>query len=62
VFFHSQQAAEKTLKAVLFITGARAVLEHSVRELGRQCESHDGSFAELADAAALLDQFYIPTR
>ena len=35
---------------------------HSVRDLARQCESHDGSFGALAGDAALLDQFYIPTR
>ena len=60
--FHSQQAAEKALKAVLFVVGARVVLGHSVRELARRCESHDGAFAALAGDAGLLDQFYIPTR
>ena len=60
--FHSQQAAEKALKAVLFAAGARVVLEHSVRELARQCERHDSAFAALAGDTALLDQFYIPTR
>jgi HEPN domain-containing protein len=39
--FHSQQAAEKALKAVLFAHGARIVLGHSVQELIRQCETHD---------------------
>ncbi len=60
--FHSQQAAEKALKAVLFAQGARVVLEHSVRELARRCEVHDPAFADVAEEAALLDQFYIPTR
>ncbi len=60
--FHSQQAAEKVLKAVLFAHGARVVLGHSVRELARQCEVHDATFAGVAEEAALLDQFYIPTR
>jgi len=60
--FHSQQAAEKALKAVLFAQGARVVLGHSVRELARQCEAHDSAFAGVAEEAALLDQFYIPTR
>jgi len=60
--FFGQQAAEKALKAVLFAHGARVVLEHSVRELARQCEAHAPSFAGLAEEAALLDQFYIPTR
>ena len=60
--FHSQQAAEKALKALLYAQGARVVLGHSVRELARQCEGHDSAFARVADDSALLDQFYITTR
>jgi HEPN domain-containing protein len=60
--FHSQQAAEKALKALLYAQGARVVLGHSVRELARQCEGHVPAFAEVADDTALLDQFYITTR
>ena len=60
--FHSQQAAEKALKALLYAQGARVVLGHSVRELARQCEGHDPAFAAVADDTALLDQFYITTR
>ena len=60
--FHCQQAAEKALKSILFSRGARVILEHSVRELARQCEAHDKAFADVAEEAALLDQFYIPTR
>ena len=33
--FHSQQAAEKASKAVLYSQGARVVLGHAVRELVR---------------------------
>jgi HEPN domain-containing protein len=60
--FYSQQAAEKALKAVVFAHGARVVLGHSVRELARQCEAYDPTFAGVAEGAALLDQFYITTR
>lgn len=60
--FHAQQAAEKALKAVLFGQGSRVVWGHSVRELARQCEAHEVAFASVAGDAALLDQFYIPTR
>ncbi len=60
--FHAQQAAEKALKAVLFSQGSRVVWGHSVRELARQCEAHDCAFAGVSGDAALLDQFYIPTR
>ena len=62
VCFYSQQAAEKALKAVLYSQGARVVLGHAVRELVRQCEAHDSAFASVLGDAALLDQFYIPTR
>ncbi len=60
--FHSHQAAEKALKALLYSQGQRVVLGHSVRELGRQAEAYDSVFAGLSGEAALLDQFYIPTR
>ncbi len=60
--FHSQQAAEKAGQAVLFVHGARVVLGHSVRDLARQCEAHEATFAGVAEEAALLDQFYILTR
>src|SRR4029450_3060848 len=60
--FHSQQAAEKALKALLYAQGARVVLGHSVRELARQCEGHDLAFAAGGDDTALLDQFYITAR
>ena len=38
------------------------MLGHAVRELVRQCEAHDTAFASVLSYAALLDQFYIPTR
>ncbi|MEW6718213.1 MAG: HEPN domain-containing protein [Chloroflexota bacterium] len=60
--FHSQQAAEKALKAVLYSQGARVVLGHAAGEFVRQCQSLDVAFANLLGDAALLDQFYIPTR
>ena len=60
--FHSQQAAEKALKALLHSQRHRVVLEHSVRALVRRCEAYDTSFTSLMDEAGLLDQFYIPTR
>ena len=60
--FYSQQTAEKALKAVLYSRGSRVVLGHSVRELARQCEAYDPSFARMREEATLLDQFYIPTR
>ncbi|MGQ9468150.1 MAG: HEPN domain-containing protein [Anaerolineae bacterium] len=60
--FHSQQAAEKAMKALFYSQGSRVVLGHSVRELALQGEKLDPSFANVREAGALLDQFYIPTR
>jgi len=60
--FHAQQSAEKALKAVLFSQGSRVVLGYSVRELARQCEALDPAFTKVVGEAAILDQFYIPTR
>ncbi|OGG46799.1 MAG: hypothetical protein A3F84_03375 [Candidatus Handelsmanbacteria bacterium RIFCSPLOWO2_12_FULL_64_10] len=60
--FHSQQAAEKALKAVLYSQGARAVLGHAGSDLAKQCQAHDPAFAGVSGDTALLDQFYIPTR
>ena len=60
--FHSQQAAEKALKAMLYRQGHREVPGYSVRELAKRCEAYDPVFKEIAKEATLLDQFYIPTR
>lgn len=60
--FHSQQAAEKALKAVLYSQGARAVLGHAGSDLAKQCQKHDPAFVGVSGDTALLDQFYIPTR
>ncbi len=53
---------EKALKAILYSQGSRVVIGHSVRELALRCAKIDPSFAPLTESAALLDQFYIPTR
>lgn len=60
--FHSQQVAEKALKAVLYGRGERIVIGHSVQDLAARSAVHDAAFAALAADAAFLDQFYIPTR
>ncbi len=60
--FHAQQAAEKALKAVLYGSGQRQVLGHSVASLAEAVERLDPSFALLRVEAGKLDRFYIPTR
>lgn len=65
--FTSQQAAEKALKAVLHLSGARFVPEHSVLELldravAAVADAHTASLGRLRDSARQLDQYWIPTR
>jgi HEPN domain-containing protein len=59
--FLSQQAAEKALKAYLYLMGERAVLGHSVMMLLQRCAAHDPSFREVSDAKR-LDEVYITSR
>ncbi|MCL5264305.1 MAG: HEPN domain-containing protein [Chloroflexi bacterium] len=59
--FQAQQAAEKALKAYLFLRGRRAIISHSVASLLRECEQIDSSFS-LVRLAKELDKYYIPTR
>ncbi len=60
--FHCQQSADMALKALQFLGGARFVSGHSVVELLAPLLQTHPSLATLRDAAARLDQLYIPTR
>ena len=65
--FTSQQAAEKALKAVLHLSGARFVPGHSVLELldraiAAIADADAAPLGRLRDSARQLDQYYIPTR
>jgi HEPN domain-containing protein len=60
--FHSQQAAEKALKAFLYARGAEHVLGHSVAELVDECAKLHAAFGPLRPRAAPLDQLYLTTR
>ncbi|MBI4318846.1 MAG: HEPN domain-containing protein [Chloroflexi bacterium] len=59
--FQAQQAAEKVLKAFLYLNGKRAIISHSVMKLLQECEQIDPAFSSVS-AARELDQYYIPTR
>ena len=63
--FHSQQAAEKSLKAVWYFLDDDP-WGHSVKKLIDDLESIDPvlykEFNHLAKIALVLDRFYIPTR
>jgi HEPN domain-containing protein len=60
--FHSQQAAEKAVKAVHYGRGARVVIGHNVRALIEALAPAAPTLTALLDDARDLDVFYIPTR
>ena len=69
--FTSQQAAEKALKAVLYLSGARFVPGPSLVELldraaaattDATADADAAPLGRLRDSARQLDQYYIPTR
>jgi HEPN domain-containing protein len=60
--FHAQQAAEKALKAILYASGERVVLGHSLAELGEAVERRRSDYGALRGEVAKLDRYYVPTR
>ncbi len=62
VCFHSQQAAEKILKA--FLKSQRIVPPriHSLIELLEMCKEKHAEFSALQKGCEYLSRFYIPTR
>jgi HEPN domain-containing protein len=60
--FHSQQAAEKAVKAVHYLRGARVVIGHNVRSLIESLDPEAPALSARLDDARDLDVFYIPTR
>ncbi len=60
--FHSQQAAEKALKAFLLLREAEDVWGHSVAELCNRAAAIEPTFGALERDGAKLDRLYIPTR
>ena len=60
--FLSQQAAEKALKAYLYMLGEEMVLAHSVAKLCDQAAEYNERFGDLKKEIKNLDQFYIEAR
>lgn len=60
--FQAQQAAEKALKAFLFLQGERGVRGHSTVELLTRCTEFRPEFEALRHHCRVLDRHYIPTR
>lgn len=57
ITLHAQQAAEKSLKALLAWHDAPFRKTHSLEELGRQCAALDSTLQELANEAAPLTEY-----
>ena len=62
VCFHAQQAAEKSLKTVAYLGGARRVMGHSCCRLVRQLQVQHPSLTVFKESAGLLDQVYTSSR
>ena len=60
--FFSQQAAEKALKALLYLKGYRALITHSVTDLLNEAAKHHETFKRMADLGRELDRHYIGSR
>ncbi|MEE9151730.1 MAG: HEPN domain-containing protein [Thermoplasmata archaeon] len=59
--FQAQQAAEKALKAYLYLKGEELILTHSIFRLIKKCKDFDGAFRSIEHCRE-LDKYYIPTR
>ena len=62
VCFHSQQAAEKMLKAFLKSKGIVPPKTHSLLELLEMCKGKEKKFETLQEGCEYLSRFYIPAR
>ncbi|MGA1844571.1 MAG: HEPN domain-containing protein [bacterium] len=60
--FQAQQGAEKSLKAYLYSLGYTSFTTHSIKLLVKECRKKEKEFAQLEEAARILDAYYIPTR
>lgn len=59
--FQAQQAAEKALKAFLFLKGEDLIITHSIFKLIQKCSGYDGAFKSIEHCRE-LDKYYVPTR
>lgn len=60
--FLSQQAAEKAVKAFLYLQGVEFVWGHSIAELCEDASVFDKQFTVLKKFGSSLDKYYITTR
>jgi HEPN domain-containing protein len=59
--FQAQQAAEKAIKAFLFLHGKRQFISHSIQDLLGEADKLNAAFGSVSNARR-LDAYYIPTR
>ncbi|MBN1189136.1 MAG: HEPN domain-containing protein [Dehalococcoidales bacterium] len=62
VCFKCQQAVEKALKSYCYARGDRAILTHSLVEIGRRCLKNEPAFSDHIATFKKLDKYYIVTR
>jgi HEPN domain-containing protein len=60
--FLAEQAAQKALKAVLYLWGARQITIHSITELTQALVAKDSKFERFVPFGKQLDKYYILTR
>ena len=60
--FLAEQGAQKSLKAVLYLDGARFIRIHSIAELIKEVSQKRPEFLPLREEAGVLDQYYLTTR
>lgn len=60
--FLAEQASQKSLKAVLYLDGARFIRTHSIAELVKEVSQKRPEFLPLREEASTLDQYYLTTR
>ena len=60
--FHSQQVAELSLKAFLYLQGHPPFLTHSIQQLVERCAAEDPAFLDFRDLSEKIGNYYITTR
>lgn len=60
--FLAEQTAQKALKAVMYLDGARMIIIHSVAELIKEISTQHPEFSALFNDGAKLDQHYLSSR
>ena len=60
--FLAEQAAQKSLKAVLYDDGLRFINMHAIRTLIADVSKKHPTFSQLSERGGILDQYYLSAR